>query len=745
MPKSTDKSKETPGEASAKTYYACRRKIVELFGIEPQAVGGARESFEATILHLRSLIESGAMKDDGTTEKGQRQNQPSLGLEHFSQEHIVGALMLARDTLLASGIPSVRRRELITMARDLMVKDYGLTKAIMKPSAGSGMYSDFDAQMQKFFKRLSPQVKSFGAGPNDMVALIRLDGRDCLADWLNQNQRSISACDFILSHHDNDLREYPNCSSSQDDDNTAQNDEYYWIGISFEPELRTEDKKSRLLEQNHFFRRYFANYVEEHLEDERGSDFGHVVYRLLHYFCPERAVSGYGMFIGNSDQAYHPIGNSDFLAAEVNLFFAHFENVCFSCVMNTAPFDVAVIRNKNEEDWTQKEVAKALRIINNGLKQHIIKLIPDYPEAKADERGLERGRNGMHSGFVQDFLSGPFLGIKARLSFYGEEFYHDVVEISEEEAEPDAASPRGGGAGDNRLPLPTDPAADNEIDVHGEIVDGQIALACFADDVDSELLQEKFDFKPIDPFYSVKVTTPKALTALLGVLQNKFIINPIYIENFNPYIDLMRGKKLHTYNPSHYRDAMRFFDRDSHRKAKEREIKPFPFIWEGQLRLAINRESTPSAARFLQAVRTAAIPGLTVMKPQENMLIRFFKNKTLAIATIYNIMEHRKVPNHKDTLAFLRTARAVRSAEPDADEPQVKPNLPVAAPRVARQSEPGGARQSGMPEQNVAIMLVVASASDRPLCPSRRKAWPSRPPPTAASGLTAAWAERRCN
>ncbi len=43
-----------------------------------------------------------------------------------------------------------------------------------------------------------------------------------------------------------------------------------------------------------------------------------------------------------------------------------------------------------------------------------------------------------------------------------------------------------------------------------------------------------------------------------------------------------------------------------------------------------------------------------------------------------------------------------------------------------------------MLEQHVAMLLSVASASDRPLRPSPRKAWPFRPPPAAASGLTEA-------
>ncbi len=92
-----------------------------------------------------------------------------------------------------------------------------------------------------------------------------------------------------------------------------------------------------------------------------------------------------------------------------------------------------------------------------------------------------------------------------------------------------------------------------------------------------------------------------------------------------------------------------------------------------------------------------------------------------------------------------RTCRRWRAMDGTPEDRRPTAPRPVPRNHVARQSEPGGARQSGMPEQNVAMMLVVASASDCPLCPSRRKAWPSRPPPTAASGLTAAWAERWCN
>lgn len=265
------------------------------------------------------------------------------------------------------------------------------------------------------------------------------------------------------------------------------------------------------------------------------------------------------------------------------------------------------------------------------------------------------------------------------------------------EKERGAADTRGGGGKPNlpRLPRPSQDThydedvdttdGDNEIGIYGEIIDGQIALTCLAEDLDSELLTDNFDFKPVAPYYAVKVRTAKALASLVNLLKSKFVIKNTLVNNFTPYIDMLQEKKLGLHDPAQFAETLQFFRITNHKQAVDNEIRPFPIVWGGKMFIAVDKKMTKASAKFLRVCRTSGIPGVTLPEEplQDGVHVRMFKSKASAIAALYEIHKKVKVTNLDETLAFLRGLRSTKLDREEDDTPPVR-NTPKSAPKATQ-------------------------------------------------------------
>ena len=261
--------------------------------------------------------------------------------------------------------------------------------------------------------------------------------------------------------------------------------------------------------------------------------------------------------------------------------------------------------------------------------------------------------------------------------------------------EQDASSPKTGGGG-VKPPRPRRPEKtehyddkdadvtdfDNEIDVYAEIIDGQIALTCLAEDSDSEVLVDHFGFKPIAPYYAVKVNTARGLSQLLNLLKRNFTIKKVLLDNFKPYIDMMRTGQLGQHDPAQFAETLQFFRIDNHNQAANGEIRPFPIVWGGRLYIAVDKSKTPSSSMFLRVCRTAGIAGVESLENplQDGVHVRMFRNKAAAIKVLHDIIKKVKVDNQDETLKFLRALKSTKMDREDEEEAPAPRNRPRAAP-----------------------------------------------------------------
>ena len=365
-----------PAVASAKTYNACRRKIADLFGIEPKKGDNARSSFEATILYLRALIESGSVSTSGKQVK-KATVKDFLDIEHFSQEQIVEALLRARAEFLARGIPEVARKLLITQARDIMSSEYGLRRTVLKPGASTGIYVAFDSQMQRFFKRIPQDVKSGGPNPDDVVILTRPEGWTYFEAWQRSFRKTFS--DVILMLYE-DVRFYLEESFGDEQ------------GLALPTHA---NKKRRLEAQIGFLKGYFVDISFD--DPETGKErFGRNVFRLLNTFDNSALEESYWIFFGTNDIASAPTGDSLlFDGTEANLFCRNLGDVDFASAMSVLPYDRMIIRNKSGKEWSEIQIKRFLRHLRKDL-----------------------AFDDLDGHFVQEFNYGSFLGVCAKKPYW---------------------------------------------------------------------------------------------------------------------------------------------------------------------------------------------------------------------------------------------------------------------------------------------------------------------------------------
>ncbi|WP_140885275.1 hypothetical protein [Muricoccus nepalensis] len=336
----------------------------------------ARSSFEATILHLRALIESGSVSTDGKQVK-----KPSvkdfLEIEHFSQEQIVEALLRARAEFLARGMPEVARKLLITQARDIMSSEYGLRRTVLKPAALTGIYAAFDGQMQRFFKRMPHDVKSGGPNPDDPVILTWPEGWTYFEAW----QRGLrkTSDDVILMLYE-DVRQHLEETSGE--------------GQGMELPAHA-NKKRRLDAQIGFLRGYFVDISFD--DPESGKErFGRSVFRVLSAFDKSSLDESYWIFFGTNDMEAAPPGDSHhFDGVEANIFCRNLDDVDFASAMTILPYDRMIVRNKAGKDWSEVQIKRFLQHLKNDLA---------FDDFDGD--------------FAKEFDYGPFLGVYAKNPYW---------------------------------------------------------------------------------------------------------------------------------------------------------------------------------------------------------------------------------------------------------------------------------------------------------------------------------------
>jgi hypothetical protein len=223
----------------------------------------------------------------------------------------------------------------------------------------------------------------------------------------------------------------------------------------------------------------------------------------------------------------------------------------------------------------------------------------------------------------------------------------------------------------DRFDVDEDEDEEDSIEINAEIIDGQIALVCLASDKDSDMLVQDYGFIAVPKYFAVEVVNSQALDKLLDLLSSKFTIRDDYIANFQVYKDLLKSKRLNQADPTDFKDTVQFFKTQQNKMIKEGILRPYPIVWGDSLYLAIDFNKTPSVRKASQAIRSANISGVKMIKATdtEGMCVKFFKTNKQAMEELDEIADNITVPNADETKAYLK---GIKKRSMDA-EPAAKP------------------------------------------------------------------------
>jgi hypothetical protein len=160
------------------------------------------------------------------------------------------------------------------------------------------------------------------------------------------------------------------------------------------------------------------------------------------------------------------------------------------------------------------------------------------------------------------------------------------------------------------------------------------------------------------------------------------------VDNIRPYIDMLRAKRLDVYDPRQFAQAQRFFAIESHRMAKDDEIRPYPVVWGGKLFIAVDKMRTPAARKYLRALQKGIATGALVSNRdvwlpsdplQSGIHLRLFKDKQAAITLLTKLAEKVRIPNYDETLKYLAALKSAKMLKQDPleDEDDVEETVRV--------------------------------------------------------------------
>ena len=230
---------------------------------------------------------------------------------------------------------------------------------------------------------------------------------------------------------------------------------------------------------------------------------------------------------------------------------------------------------------------------------------------------------------------------------------------------------------------------ENSIEIGAEIIDGRIALTCFASDQDSDVLIHEFDFQPINKYLAVEIKTAKALDGFMEMLRDKFSVTQEIADNIEAYGDLIKRGTLEQANPTQFAQFQRFFAIEQKKFIKEGYAKPFPIVWGDSFFVGFDYEKTRSIRDIMRAIRKAAIPGVKLVGVQEDVHLKFYENAEDAVQDLEDISEQLTVENMQECVDFLnkiQKKRVIRRKE--KAEPQIKPKLVTPKAHVITRKAP---------------------------------------------------------
>lgn len=204
---------------------------------------------------------------------------------------------------------------------------------------------------------------------------------------------------------------------------------------------------------------------------------------------------------------------------------------------------------------------------------------------------------------------------------------------------------------------------DSELEIFTEIVDGHVALTCFAEDADSDALVDDFDFSLLPAYTAVRILGPKTLDGVLKVME-KFKVTGTQLELLEEYRPYLANKSLDRITPKDFISANRFLNVGAHRRLKPDYLRPLPMVWGKTLYLCFVKDQTPSLNKFLMALRRAHITNLRVID-QQDLHVKLYPTASKAIAELKRINNQVSVINMVDTIDGLRSVKALRTGNGD--------------------------------------------------------------------------------
>lgn len=228
---------------------------------------------------------------------------------------------------------------------------------------------------------------------------------------------------------------------------------------------------------------------------------------------------------------------------------------------------------------------------------------------------------------------------------------------------------------------------ENSIEIFGMVLDGQIALSCNAQDRDSDLLIQDFDFKEVPTYLAIKLETAKALNAVLDLLKGNFTVRDEYIDNFTIYENLLKQNKLAQADPSTFMQTQKFFSQSQQKPLKEGILRPYPMVWNNDLYMCFDYIKTKSIREAVRVLRKATISGMRFMKPMEGMHYKIYKTTEQALEDLNEIGQNVDITTMDDVVEFMKSVRKKKTLVPKTVVQQVE-KVNKAAPKVLIKKAP---------------------------------------------------------
>lgn len=195
---------------------------------------------------------------------------------------------------------------------------------------------------------------------------------------------------------------------------------------------------------------------------------------------------------------------------------------------------------------------------------------------------------------------------------------------------------------------------DQTVNMELILVDKQVSLAAYEEDNDTDILESRYNFRRLDPFYAVQIDNYKAFDKFLDRIKSRYTIREEFIDSLLHYRDAMRRNRLSDFDPDDYDDVKRFITKVNHVKVAKNVLRPYGVAWNGTMFVCFNRETQPATATLKQ--RLSGLPGVHVWREQARV-IRLFRSASEAISTLEMIMKKVNVENGDELMADLRKAK----------------------------------------------------------------------------------------